>query len=100
MVVEFESGMAKISGSKMTNLLLGYAISIHKSQGSQAKVVIVVTDKIHKRMLTSNLIYVGCSRAQEKLIEIGDITTIEEGLSRRENKERDTWLREMLENYQ
>lgn len=99
MAVEFESGMAKISGSKMTNLLLGYAISIHKSQGSQAKVVIVVTDKIHKRMLTRNLLYVADSRARELLIEIGDVGAIEEGLERQENKDRDTWLREMLENY-
>ena len=100
MAVEFESGMAKISGGKMSNLLLGYAISIHKSQGSQAKVVIVVTDKIHKRMLTRNLLYVADSRARELLIEIGNVDAIEEGLERQENKDRDTWLKEMMEEWE
>ena len=98
MAVEFDNGIACVKGSDINNLLLGYAISIHKSQGSQSKVVIMYTDKAHKRMLSKNLLYVGDSRAQEMLIEIGDIEAIKEGLQRSEEKERDTWLKEMLEN--
>lgn len=96
MAVEFDTGMARIYGSYMNNLLLGYAISIHKSQGSEAKAVIVITSPMHKRMLSSNLLYVADSRAKEQLIEIGDIETIKEGLKRHENKERETWLCELL----
>ncbi len=98
MLVEFDTGMARIYGPYMNNLLLGYAISIHKSQGSEAKAVIVITSPMHKRMLSSNLLYVADSRAKEQLIEIGDIETIKEGLKRHENKERDTWLKELLLN--
>lgn len=98
MAVEFDTGMARIYGSYMNNLLLGYAISIHKSQGSEAKVVIVITSLMHKRLLSSNLLYVADSRAKERLIEIGDIETIKEGLKRHEQKERDTWLKELLLN--
>ena len=36
------------------------------------------------------------SRAKEQLIEIGDVETIEEGLKRHEQTERDTWLCELL----
>lgn len=70
MAVEFDSGMARIYGPYMNNLLLGYAISIHKSQGSEAKAVIVITSPMHKRMLSSNLLYVADSRAKEQLLRL------------------------------
>ena len=97
MAVEFDTGMARIYGPYMNNLLLGYAISIHKSQGSEAKAVIVITSPMHKRLLSRNLLYVADSRAKECLIELGDIEAIKEGLGRAENKERDTWLKELLQ---
>ena len=96
MAVEFDTGMARIYGPYMNNLLLGYAISIHKSQGSEAKAVIVITSPMHKRILSSNLLYVADSRAKEQLIEIGDVETIKGGLKRHEQTERDTWLCELL----
>lgn len=96
MAVEFDTGMARIYGSYINNLLLGYAISIHKSQGSESKAAIVITSPMHKRLLSSNLLYVADSRAKEQLIEIGDIETIKEGLKWHEQKERETWLCELL----
>ena len=98
MIVDFDGTMALIKGSDLTKLLLGYCITIHKSQGSQAKIVIVITGPIHKRMLTRNILYVADSRAEETLYEIGDIGAIENGLEKQENRERDTWLKDMLEN--
>lgn len=97
MAVEFDTGMARIYGPYINNLLLGYAISIHKSQGSEAKAVIVITSPMHKRLLSRNLLYVADSRAKEYLIELGDIGAITEGLERAENQERETWLKELLQ---
>lgn len=96
LIVEFDSGLAKIKGSDIGELILGYAVSIHKIQGAQAKAVIVVIDKSHKNMLTRNLFYVGASRAQQDMTIIADAGAIESGLERQENKERETWLKDML----
>lgn len=96
LIVEFDSGLAKIRGSDIGELILGYAVSIHKIQGAQAKAVILVIDKSHKNMLTRNLFYVGASRAQEDMTIIADAGAIESGLERQENKERETWLKDML----
>lgn len=96
LIVEFDSGLAKIKGSDIGELILGYAVSIHKIQGAQAKAVIVVIDKSHKNMLTRNLFYVGASRAQQDMTIIADAGAIESGLERQENKERETWLGDML----
>ena len=96
LVVEFDTGLACVSGRTLNNLLLGYSISVHKSQGSQAKAVITLFDSSHARLLTRNLMYVADSRAQKELIEIGDIEAIKKGLGKVENKQRDTWLCELL----
>ena len=56
----------------------------------------MITNHMHKRLLSSNLLYVADSRAKEQLIEIGDVETIKEGLKRHEQKERETWLCELL----
>lgn len=96
LVVEFDTGLGCVSGRTLNNLLLGYSISVHKSQGSQAKAVITLFDSSHTRLLTRNLMYVADSRAQKELIEIGDIEAIKKGLGEVENKQRDTWLCELL----
>lgn len=96
MTVDYECGTALLEKGDIWKQLLGYSISVHKSQGTQAKAVIVVADKSHGFFLTRNLIYVALSRAQEKLVLVGDIDTINEALKTEENKERETWLKEML----
>lgn len=96
LLVEFDCGMVAFENSEISDLLLGYAISVHKSQGTQAKAVIVVLAKNHANMMSRNLLYVAESRAQEKLIEIANIECIEKALTIEENKTRDTWLKDLL----
>lgn len=96
MIVRYDCGDCIVDKAHIKNTLLAYAISIHSCQGSQAKAVIVVIDRSHVRMLSRNLCYTSVSRAQERLILIGDAAAIQEGLKVQEEKERDTELKEML----
>lgn len=96
MIVRYDCGDCIVDRAHIKNTLLAYAISIHSCQGSQAKAVIVVIDKSHVRMLSRNLCYTAVSRAQERLILIGDEAAIQDGLKVQEEKIRDTWLREEL----
>ena len=96
MIVRYDCGDCIVDKAHIKNTLLAYAISIHSCQGSQAKAVIVVIDRSHVRMLSRNLCYTAVSRAQEKLVLIGDEAAIQEGLKVQEEKERDTELKEML----
>lgn len=95
---QFESGIAYLEKGDIYKQLLGYCLTVHKVQGMQAKAVIVVIDKSHGFFLTRNLCYVAMSRAQEKLVVIGDIDTINESLKIQEEKRRNTWLKELLVN--
>lgn len=96
MIVRYDCGDCIVDKSHIKNTLLAYAISIHSCQGSQAKAVIVVIDRSHVRMLSRNLCYTAVSRAQERLILIGNEEAIQEGLKVQEEKERNTELKEML----
>lgn len=100
LIVEFDSGLAKIKGADIADLILGYAVSVHKIQGAQAKAVIVVVGKEHKRMVTKNLLYVAFSRAQKNMTIIGNNSVIEDGLKISQEKERETWLKDLLKNTQ
>lgn len=96
MIVRYDCGDCIVDKAHIKNTLLSYCVSIHSCQGSQAKAVIVVIDRSHVRMLSRNLCYTAVSRAQERLILIGDDAAIQEGLRVQEEKERDTELCEML----
>jgi exodeoxyribonuclease V alpha subunit len=75
---------------------LGYSISIHKSQGSSIKVVILITPKAHTFMLNSNLIYVGLTRMKEKCFHLGNIDTVNSAVKKKENLTRNTFMQELL----
>ena len=68
-------GILNIDGRKidltfevLDKMDLGYAITIHKSQGSQWQNVILVLDGSAKRMLDKTLLYTGVTRAEKKLV--------------------------------
>lgn len=98
MIVRYDRRDCIVDKAHIKNTLLAYAISIHSCQGSQAKAVIVVIDRNHVRMLSKNLMYTAVSRAQERLIVIGDIYAIREGIKYSEELNRDTWLKGFLGN--
>ena len=95
-IVKFDNGIAYLENNDMYKMLLATAVSVHKSQGNQAKCVIVVIDKSHGFFLNRNIEYVAMSRAQEKLIVLGDIDTINNALSIQQEKSRETYLKNML----
>jgi len=96
--VQFDNANVYLEKNDMFKMLLANAISIHKSQGNQAKCVIVVMDSSHGFFLNRNIEYVAVSRAQEKLIVIGDLNTINSSMKIQQEKNRETNLKMMLLN--
>lgn len=100
LIIRFGDRYARFETSDILNLQLAYCISCHSSQGCQAKAVICVFDRMHQTLITRNLLYVAMSRAQEQLCVIGDYDTVVCGISKQENLERKTFLKNMLTNPQ
>ena len=98
LVVDFDGVGVAYEKSQLDELNLAYALSIHKSQGSSSKYVILITPKAHKFFLDRNILYVATSRAKEMLYHIGSLDVIESSLRKSQNLNRNTWLLELLKN--
>ncbi|OOM09451.1 AAA family ATPase [Clostridium saccharobutylicum] len=73
-----------------------YAMTIHKSQGSQFPIVIIPVLKEHKSILNSNILYTGCSRAEKRVILIGNKETFDTAIKNPQSTKNSN-LNEMIE---
>lgn len=72
LTIDFDGNELVYQRSEWYKILLAYAMSIHKSQGSEFPVVILPITKSSHRMLQRNLIYTAITRAKSKLILLGE----------------------------
>lgn len=96
--VEYEHGkVIKYKESELDDIELAYAMSIHKSQGSEFEVVVMPVHQSHQVMLQRNLIYTGWTRAKEKLILVGQTDALNYAIDNVDNLSRHTKLKEKLQ---
>ena len=74
-----------------------YAITVHKSQGSEFDVVILVAGQAAPMLLTRNLIYTAMTRAKKLLIIIGSKSVVDYMIQNNTTKHRNTGLKYKLE---
>ncbi len=99
MEVEFDDGkIAWYAFSELDQLEHAYAITIHKAQGSEFDVVILVVPPSSNMLLTRNLLYTGLTRAKKLLIVIGNKNLIESMINNCDTKRRNTGLKIKFEN--
>lgn len=75
-----------------------FAITVHKSQGSEFQTVIIPIYQVAPMLLTRNLLYTGMTRAKDKLIMIGNPYTIQFMINNEKIKQRNSGLKYKLEN--
>lgn len=71
LVIDFDDNIVVYEPKDFINIKHGFAMSIHKSQGSEFELVIIPICNSYHRMLYRKLIYTGITRARRKLILIG-----------------------------
>ena len=97
MTVKFSDSREVIyAKSDIFELDLAYAISIHKSQGSEFDCVILPIMKAHYRMLYKQLIYTGLTRAKKFAVFIGERDALKIAIGNSNANTRQTSLRHML----
>ncbi len=72
MTIDFDGNEVNYTRLEWSQIRLAYSISIHKSQGSQFKMVVLPLVHEFGRMLQRNLLYTAITRAAEKLILLGE----------------------------
>ena len=77
---------------EMQNITLAYSITIHKSQGSEFKSVIIPMMKSFYIMLKRNLLYTAVTRAKSKVILVGQRAAVFMAVNKTETDKRNTQL--------
>ena len=97
--VKFDDGkIATYDNTDLDQLEHAYAITVHKSQGSEFDVVIMPIVQAAPMLLTRNLLYTGMTRAKKMLIIVGNANVIEYMINNADNKKRNTGLEYKLKN--
>lgn len=78
---------------------LAYAITIHKSQGSEFEAVIIPVLTQHFKMLFRNLIYTGLTRAKNIAVLVGTRRALALAVKNKDTSERQTLLKELLKGH-
>lgn len=82
----------RYKGAAIGGLAPAWALTVHKSQGSQWDDVIVVTHRAHTRMLTRRLLYVAVTRAAKRVWLVGQRRTVAKAAANTRDARRTTWL--------
>uniref|UniRef100_UPI002ACDBD7D SF1B family DNA helicase RecD2 n=1 Tax=Chloroflexus sp. TaxID=1904827 RepID=UPI002ACDBD7D len=91
--VRFEDGRAiRYSGLDLDDLALAYALSVHKSQGSEYPVVVLPLLHQHQPLLQRNLLYTAVTRARQLVVIVGDRRAVAAAVAAAEVERRYTGL--------
>ncbi len=74
--VQFPSGPVTYDAERAADLAPAWCLTVHKSQGGEWPVVVVVLDPGHRTMLTRELVYTAVTRAARGLLLVGDPTLL------------------------
>lgn len=96
-LVDFDGRKIQLSKTDLSDFKQAYAISIHKSQGSEFPVVVMPLLRQHFIMLQRNLLYTGLTRARKKVFIVGDPSAWSAAVRNSRAAERKTCLKERLE---
>lgn len=94
--VEFDGREVSLGGDQLDEIELAYAITVHKSQGSEYPAVVVVLHRAHALMLRRNLFYTALTRARRFCCIIADRSAIRLAVAVSGRGDRHTLLVDLL----
>ncbi|HEY6394797.1 MAG TPA: ATP-binding domain-containing protein, partial [Candidatus Binataceae bacterium] len=96
LAVAFEEIHADYDLSDISELALAYAISVHKSQGSQYPAVVIPIHSTHYVMLRRNLLYTAITRAERLCVLVGTRSALQQAVRNQDERLRFSRLAERL----
>ena len=98
LTVDFDGHQVTYEQSELDELVLAYATTIHKSQGSEYPIVVIPVLMTHYVMLQRNLIYTGITRAKKVCVLVGTPKALGYAVRNMTVNKRNTKLSERLKN--
>ncbi len=90
--VAFPRGEVEVGSGAVRNLVPAWAVTVHKAQGGEWPVVVLVIDPSHRGMLWRNLVYTAITRARSALIVVGRADTLRAAARQDRPRDRRTGL--------
>ncbi|MCI0470613.1 MAG: ATP-dependent RecD-like DNA helicase [Candidatus Aminicenantes bacterium] len=97
LLIDYEGLYLEYNVEEMEEIALSYAMSIHKAQGSEYDMLILVLLPSHFIMLNRELFYTAVTRAKKKILLISDMQTVQRAISNSMPAERKTMLTRRLQ---
>jgi exodeoxyribonuclease V alpha subunit len=79
--VRFDDTIVHYEAGDLSQLVLAYACTVHKSQGSEYPIVVLVLHRQHYVMLQRNLLYTAVTRARRQVVLLGERRALSTALS-------------------
>ena len=98
--VLFDEKLVQYDTTDLDEIMLAYAVTIHKSQGSEYPVVVLPVMMTHYIMLQRNLLYTGITRAKKCLVLLGSKKSIGIAIRNSSAGKRNSLLKERLQTAQ
>ena len=95
-VIDFDINEVRFTPANFNKFKHGYAISIHKSQGSEFDTVVLPISQTYNKMLYRKLYYTAVTRSKKKLILIGDINALKMAASNNNQDIRKTTIKDKI----
>jgi exodeoxyribonuclease V alpha subunit len=96
LLIDYEGLYVEYNVEELEELTLSYAMSVHKSQGSEYDMLVLVLLPSHSIMLNRELFYTAVTRAKKKILLISDVNTVRRAISNSSPSERKTLLPKRL----
>lgn len=94
--VDFDGREVELSGLDVHRLQLAYALTVHKSQGSEWPWVVALCHSSHTHMLSRALLYTAITRAKKGVVLVGDEQGLERALDNDRDARRNTTLAQRI----
>ena len=95
-IIDFAGKRATYSKEQLTEIELAYAVTIHKSQGSEFDVVVMPVISINSRLCYRNLLYTAVTRAKKLMILVGTTGCLDSMIENNKTQLRYSALRHFL----
>jgi exodeoxyribonuclease V alpha subunit len=94
--VGFDGRSATYERAELDQLVHAYAVSVHKSQGSEYSAVVLVLATQHFMMLQRSLLYTAVTRGKKLVVIVGSRRAVQLAVNNADAKKRYTWLAERV----
>jgi exodeoxyribonuclease V alpha subunit len=94
--IRFDDRLVPYEAGELDEVVMAYAISIHKSQGSEYPAVVIPIMTQHYVMLQRNLIYTAVTRGKRLVVLVGESRALAMAVKNNRVRKRHTWLARRL----